>query len=96
MSNATPEQQLARIQAALFEGRKIEAIKLYRQATGVGLAEAKERIDAKEVQLRQSQHDGERGGLRNVGVTPRRSSSGRASTAASRHSRPSPAALRWC
>jgi len=31
--------------AALREGRKVEAIKRYREATGAGLAEAKERID---------------------------------------------------
>jgi hypothetical protein len=31
--------------AALREGRKVEAIKRYRAATGVGLAEAKDRID---------------------------------------------------
>jgi ribosomal protein L7/L12 len=36
----TPE-----VMAALREGRKIEAIKLYRQATGADLAEAKEIIE---------------------------------------------------
>ena len=30
---------------ALQSGNKIEAIKLYRQATGVGLAEAKDRVE---------------------------------------------------
>lgn len=33
------------IQAALRSGNKIEAIKLYREMTGVGLAEAKDVID---------------------------------------------------
>ena len=33
------------IQAALRSGNKIEAIKLYREMTGVGLAEAKAAID---------------------------------------------------
>ena len=33
------------IQAALRSGNKIEAIKLYREMTGVGLAEAKQAID---------------------------------------------------
>jgi len=33
------------IQAALRSGNKIEAIKLYREMTGVGLAEAKAVID---------------------------------------------------
>jgi hypothetical protein len=35
----------AEAHAALREGRKIDAIKLYRQATGAGLAEAKDRIE---------------------------------------------------
>jgi ribosomal protein L7/L12 len=33
------------IQDALRRGNKIEAIKIYRELTGVGLAEAKEAID---------------------------------------------------
>ena len=33
------------IQAALRSGNKIEAIKIYRELTGVGLAEAKDAID---------------------------------------------------
>ena len=33
------------IQAALRSGNKIEAIKIYRELTGVGLAEAKQAID---------------------------------------------------
>ena len=33
------------VQAALRNGNKIEAIKIYRQLTGVGLAEAKDAID---------------------------------------------------
>jgi ribosomal protein L7/L12 len=33
------------IQEALRRGNKIEAIKIYRELTGVGLAEAKEAID---------------------------------------------------
>ena len=36
------------IQAALRSGNKIEAIKLYREMTGVGLAEAKQAIDRAE------------------------------------------------
>ncbi len=57
VSSTTPEDQLARIQAALFAGRKIEAIKLYREATGTDLAEAKERVEAMEAELRQGQPD---------------------------------------
>ena len=36
------------IQAALREGNKIAAIKIYREMTGVGLAEAKQAIDKAE------------------------------------------------
>jgi ribosomal protein L7/L12 len=36
------------IQEALRRGNKIEAIKIYRELTGVGLAEAKEAIDRAE------------------------------------------------
>ena len=36
------------IQEALHRGNKIEAIKIYRELTGVGLAEAKEVIDRAE------------------------------------------------
>lgn len=36
------------IQEALRRGNKIEAIKLYRELTGVGLAEAKQAIDRAE------------------------------------------------
>ena len=36
---------LPAIQQAVREGRLIDAIKLYREATGVGLAEAKQAID---------------------------------------------------
>jgi hypothetical protein len=36
------------IQAALRRGNKIEAVKLYRELTGVGLAEAKQAIDRAE------------------------------------------------
>jgi len=57
VSSPTPEAQLARIQAALFAGRKIEAIKVYREATGASLAEAKERVEAMEAELRRDQPD---------------------------------------
>ena len=38
----------SRIQDALRNGNKIEAIKIYRELTGVGLAEAKQVIDRAE------------------------------------------------
>lgn len=41
----------------MFAGRKIEAIKLYREATGEGLREAKEFIEELEGQLRTEEPD---------------------------------------
>lgn len=38
----------------LRQGNKIEAVKRYRMATGVGLKEAKDAVDALEAQLRAS------------------------------------------
>jgi hypothetical protein len=52
MSLPVPEPELAEIKKALFEGRKIQAIKLYRKAVGTGLAEAKDAIDKLERELR--------------------------------------------
>jgi ribosomal protein L7/L12 len=52
MSTPDPEDQADRIKAALFAGRKIEAIKLYREQTGVGLAGAKAAIERLEEELR--------------------------------------------
>ena len=40
------------IQNALRRGNKIEAIKIYRELTGVGLAEAKEAIDRAEKSIK--------------------------------------------
>ena len=51
MSSPQPEEQAVRIQAALRAGHKIEAIALYRELTGVGLAEAKAAMDALERKL---------------------------------------------
>jgi ribosomal protein L7/L12 len=46
MADASPLQQLLDdIRAHLAAGRKIEAIKRYREATGAGLAEAKEAVE---------------------------------------------------
>lgn len=47
-----PEHQLAPIKEALFTGQKITAIKLYRGATNVGLAEAKDAVEKLEAELR--------------------------------------------
>jgi ribosomal protein L7/L12 len=40
------------IEGLIREGRKIEAIKLWREATGLGLKEAKEAVEALERRLR--------------------------------------------
>jgi ribosomal L7/L12-like protein len=52
MSAEIPEEKLAGIKQALFSGRKIEAIKLYRKCTNAGLAEAKDAVDKLESELR--------------------------------------------
>ena len=49
LSNETVE----RIKTSLFAGAKIEAIKIYREATNSGLAEAKSEVEAIESRLRQ-------------------------------------------
>ena len=46
MSNSVSNEDLERIRAAAVTGKKIEAIKLYREASGVGLAEAKKAVEA--------------------------------------------------
>ena len=51
LSNIT-DDQLAAIRAEVFAGRKIQAIKLYREAAHTGLKEAKDVIEAFERELR--------------------------------------------
>jgi hypothetical protein len=46
------EQSRQALQTAIFAGRKIEAIKLYREAVGGGLADAKRAVEDMEVDLR--------------------------------------------
>jgi len=50
-----PDEQIDAIRDALFRGNKIQAIKLYREATNLGLAESKAFIDALELRLRQEE-----------------------------------------
>ena len=45
-NSAIPASAELRIHAAMASGNKLEAVKLLKEATGLGLAEAKERIDA--------------------------------------------------
>ena len=51
LSNDAADQ----IEAALFAGKKIQAIRLHRQATGQGLKESKDFIEALEVELRRTE-----------------------------------------
>jgi hypothetical protein len=48
----TARETLAQIKEALYAGRKIEAIKVYREVRCVGLKEAKEDVDKLERELR--------------------------------------------
>lgn len=52
-----PEELLAQITEDLFRGQKIKAIKLYRECTGAGLAEAKAAVDQLEAELRAAEPD---------------------------------------
>lgn len=54
METPTPEENAAKIQEALFSGQKILAIKLYREQSGLGLAEAKDAVEKLEADLRAS------------------------------------------
>lgn len=52
MSQSEADQKLDAIKSALFAGEKIRAIKLYREALGGGLAEAKTAVERLEAELR--------------------------------------------
>jgi ribosomal protein L7/L12 len=52
MSHPLSESQRQEIESHLFAGRKIQAIKIYREATGLGLKEAKDAVEAIEAELR--------------------------------------------
>lgn len=54
MSNPISDDDGERIRAAIFAGRKIEAIKLYRECTGLGLKEAKDFVELLESELRRT------------------------------------------
>ena len=45
MANPIPDDKIAEISAALQQGRKIYAIKLYRQFTGASLKDSKDAIE---------------------------------------------------
>ncbi len=52
--NPPTGQQLELIKQAIFSGRKIEAIKLHREATGAGLKDSKEAVEQLETELRKT------------------------------------------
>jgi hypothetical protein len=54
MPSPISDADLQRVRTALFAGRKIEAIKIYRECAGSGLAEAKEFVEALEAAMRQT------------------------------------------
>lgn len=54
-SVASPDDQLAQLHGMIFAGQKIDAIKLYREASGVGLKEAKDAVELMEANLRREQ-----------------------------------------
>lgn len=57
MSHPVSDEQIATLSACVFQGRKIEAIKLYREMTGLGLKEAKDAVEQLEQSLRASSPD---------------------------------------
>jgi hypothetical protein len=52
MNTPIPAEALARVKESLIRGQKIEAIKLYRECTAAGLAEAKAAVEQLEAELR--------------------------------------------
>ncbi|MCA8996642.1 MAG: ribosomal protein L7/L12 [Planctomycetaceae bacterium] len=52
MSESVTDKDQERIFEALYAGKKIEAIKIYRECTGKGLKDAKDFIDALHSRLR--------------------------------------------
>lgn len=54
MSDPNPQETSKRVREEMFAGNKIQAIKLYREQTGVGLKEAKDAVEKLEAELRAS------------------------------------------
>jgi hypothetical protein len=55
MARAVPDAVAAEIRTEILAGHKIAAIKLYRQASGEGLKEAKDFIESVEAELRRTE-----------------------------------------
>ena len=54
MARSLSDAERDQVHAAVFAGRKIAAIKAYREATGEGLKESKDAVEALEAELRAS------------------------------------------
>jgi ribosomal protein L7/L12 len=52
VSSPIPDEKITALRELMFSGRKIEAIKLYREISGLGLKESKEAVEALEASLR--------------------------------------------
>ena len=70
MSDDLTQEQIEQITAEIKAGRKISAIKIYREATGKGLKEAKDFIEAITVRLPREapEHSGANQGSGCVGM----------------------------
>jgi len=53
MPEPISEENVARLSEMIFQRRKIEAIKVYREMTGAGLKESKDAVEELEARLRQ-------------------------------------------
>lgn len=52
MAQSLTQEQIGAVTDAIFAGQKIEAMKLYREASGASLVEAKEFVEKLEAELR--------------------------------------------
>lgn len=57
MNPPIPESELELIRNEILAGRKIQAIKLYREATGLELATSKRAVEAMEAEMRATSPD---------------------------------------
>lgn len=57
MQNPIPEEKMVALSEFIFRGQKIQAIKLYRELTSLGLKEAKDEVEAIEASLRREAPD---------------------------------------
>ncbi len=69
MPKQVPDELIGPIREAVFAGHKIEAIKLYRVATGQGLKEAKDFVEALESEMRQREPENFAASARGTGCS---------------------------